>query len=390
MQKDDPTQITVTRRELLGMAALSGLAVLPGAAPLLAKPRSDLFAYVGTYSPAVRPGIFAYRMNAETGALTPAGSVSGIDNPSFLALDSRRARLYAVNEVGAASVSAFAIDRRTGALSPLGSQRLRGSGPAHLSLDAAGRHLLVANYGSGSVEMLGIRDDGRPGPLTDFVQHLGKGPNPSRQEGPHAHCIVPDPADRFALSCDLGLDRVLVYRLDRKNGKLIPNDPPSASVKPGAGPRHLAFGANGRRVYVVNELDSTITAFDYDPSKGTLHPCQTVSTLPDGFSGPNSGADIHVSPFGRSLYSSNRGHDSIAIFRIAPSTGELTPAGHTPTGGRTPRNFALDPQGHFLLAANQDSDNIVVFRIDAGAGKLTPTDHRIEVPRPACVKFLNH
>ncbi len=355
--------------------------------------------YVGTYTKgqgAGRPqseGIYVYRMDATTGALTHAHTTPGVVNPSFLTLAPSRRFLYAVNEVQDAEgksgggVSAFAVDAATGVLTYLNQQSTNGADPCHVSVDHAGAYLLVANYGSGSVAMFPTQADGRLGSASDFVQHQGSSVNPRRQQGPHAHSITPDPGNRYALAADLGLDKVLVYRLDATPGKLIPNSPPSASVAPGAGPRHLAFHPNGRLVYLINEIGSTVTVFGYDAGSGGLRELQTLSTLPADFTGTSHCADIHVAPNGRYVYGSNRGHDSLAIFAVDSTTGALTAVGHAPTGGRTPRNFAIDPTGAFVLAANQNSDTIVTFRINQETGALTPTGAVAQVPSPVCIQF---
>jgi 6-phosphogluconolactonase len=236
--------------------------------------------------------------------------------------------------------------------------------------------------------VLPIEPDGRLGKATAFVQHHGTGPNPQRQEGPHAHCINLDAANRFAVVADLGLDKVLVYRFDPVKGTLTPNDPPSVAVAPGAGPRHFAFHPNGRNAYVINEIASTVTAFRYDAQRGVLEPLQTISTLPKDFHGNNSTAEVQVHPSGKFLYGSNRGHNSIAIFAIDPMTGRLTPVGHQSSQIKTPRNFGIDPTGTYLLVANQDSDSIVVFRIDTQTGDLQPTGTKVEVPVPVCVEMM--
>ncbi|MBI2941734.1 MAG: lactonase family protein [Chloroflexi bacterium] len=359
------------------------------------------FVFVGTYTRsdprAARgaEGIYVYRLDPSTGALTHAHTMAGVVNPSFVALDPRHRCLYAVNEVQdidgrtSGAASAFHIDPATGALSFLNRQSSGGTGPCHLSVDQTGRYVLVANYSGGSVAMLPIEDGGRLGPASDFVQHVGSSVNPRRQEGPHAHSINLDPTNRFALVADLGLDRVLVYRLDLERGKLVPNDVPWAPVHPGAGPRHLDFHPNGRFVYVINELDSTMTTFAWDGERGTLREIQNLSTLPPGFAGTSYCADVHVAPSGRFVYGSNRGDDSIAIFAVDAETGQLTPVGHESTRGKTPRNFALDPAGTLLLAANQDTDTIVTFRIDPETGKPTPTGQVASVPMPVCLKFAH-
>jgi 6-phosphogluconolactonase len=352
--------------------------------------------YIGTYTkaePRETNGIYIYHLEHATGALHPAGAVSGLVNPSFLALDPHQRYLYAVEEVvehagqPGGLISALAIDRRTGALEPINQQRTHGADPCYVSVDHTGRWVFVANYTGGSVCVLPIEQDGALGEATTVIQHSGSSVNPGRQEGPHAHSIQPDPANRFVLAADLGLDQILVYNLDQAHGTLALNRAP-APLHPGAGPRHLAFHPNGAVLYCMNELDSTITVFAYDAAQGTLSELQTIGTLPEHFTTSNSGADIHVDPAGRYLYSSNRGHDSIAVFAIDGASGLLRSAGHAPTGGRTPRNFAIDPSGTFLLAANQASDTIVTFRIDRTTGGLKRTDHEITVPRPVCVRFV--
>lgn len=356
--------------------------------------KERMVVYIGTYTGEHSKGIYILEFNSETGGLRPVGVASDVPNPSFLAIHPNRRFLYAVNEIGEFSgmktgaVSAFAIHPKTGLLTLLNQQSSGGSGPCHISLDRQGRYAFVANYGGGSVAALPIEADGRLAPATGFVQHTGNSVNPSRQEGPHAHSITPDPAGRFLIAADLGLDRLLVYRFDPKRGELTPNDPPHASVAPGAGPRHFAFHPNGRYGYVINELANTVTAFQYDAKRGVLTEIQTISALPEGYTETSYTAEVVVHPSGKFLYGSNRGHDSIVIYAIQPETGRLSLIGHRSTGGRTPRNFALDPSGKFLLAANQNSDNIVVFRIDAQSGKLEQVGDPIEVPTPICIRFL--
>jgi 6-phosphogluconolactonase len=356
---------------------------------------NPLMVYVGTYTGEKSRGIYLFHLDPASGKLTPAGVTPDVVNPSFLAIHPNRRFLYAVNEVeefgGARSgaVSAFAIEPDTGKLTFLNQQPSRGGAPCHLSVDNAGKNVLVANYMGGSVTVLPIQTDGRLAPSSAFVQHQGSSVDPRRQRGPHAHSINLDAANRFALAADLGMDRVLIYRFDPSRGSLTPNDPPAAPVAPGSGPRHSAFHPNGRLYYVLNEMNSTVTAFRYDRNAGALTQVQTLSTLPEGSDTRNSTAEVQVHPSGKYLYSSNRGHDSIAMFRIDADTGRLTPLGHQPTGGRTPRNFGIDPTGTYLLAANQNSDSIVVFRIDPETGRLTPTGHTVEAPTPVCVKFMS-
>jgi len=349
--------------------------------------------YVGTYTRGKSEGIYQFRMDLASGALSAVGVTPHVVNPSFLALHPTRNFLYAVNSVSdfggqsTGAVTAFAIDGRTGELRRLNQQASGGAGPCHLVVDRGGTHVLLANYAGGSVAVLPIRPDGTLGPATAVVEHVGSSVNPTRQQGPHAHSIHVDAANRFAIAADLGLDKLLVYHYDSDHGTLSPNDPPAATVAPGAGPRHFAFHPGGRFAYVINEIDSTVTMFTYDAQRGVLAAKQTVSTLPAGFQGTSTTAEVQVSPDGRFLYGSNRGHDSIAVFSIDLENGHLRPIGQTSSGGRTPRNFGIDPTGRYLIAANQDTNNLVVFRIDPRSGTLSPTGHEVEVPMPVCVKM---
>ena len=353
-----------------------------------------LHVYIGTYTRGKSEGIYLYYMDKSTGVLEFASAAGGIENPAFLAIHPQQRYLYAVNEVGqfagkpGGAVSAFAIDPETGELTLLNQQSSQGPGPCHLSVDHTGQFVLIANYSGGSVAILPIDSDGKLGEATDFVQHEGSSVNPRRQEKPHAHSIMVDESNRYAFVPDLGMDKIMIYRLNLTEGKLEPNDEPWAKIKAGAGPRHFDFHPNGKYAYVINELDNTLIAFAYDAARGTLREMQTVSTLPEDFSGTSYCADVHVSPSGKFVYGSNRGHDSIAIFEIDEDTGRLTCVGYEPTQGKMPRNFAIDPTGAFLLAANQDSDNVVVFRIDRQTGSLKSTGSMIEVPKPVCVKMI--
>lgn len=349
--------------------------------------------YVGTYTDGGKSrGIYLLELDPATGALTAPSLVGEAVNPSYLAIQPGGQHLLAVNEVGnfggkrTGSVASFAIDPASGKLTPINQQPTGGAGPCFITIDRDGKAALVANYGGGSVAALAIGPDGRVGPPTSFIQHQGKGTNPNRQEGPHAHSINLDAENRFAIAADLGLDKLLIYRFDA--GALTPHDPPFATLAPGSGPRHLALHPDGRHAYVINELNSTVTAFDYDPEKGTLKDRQTITTLPADFRGANYPADIHVHPSGKFLYGSNRGHDSIAAFAIDPKSGALQAIGQTPTGGKNPRNFAIDPSGRILLAANQDTNNINTFLIDPETGRLKPSGHSIEVPKPVCLQLI--
>lgn len=358
------------------------------------------FVYVGTYtniSPEPRgraEGIYVFRLDRETGALEEVSMTPGVPNPSFLTAHPDGRTLYAANETTtldgqpSGAVSAFAIDRESGGLTFLNRQPSHGTDPCHVSLDRSGRNLLVANYTSGSIAVLPIEAGGRMAPASDVRQHRGSGPDPKRQEGPHAHAIMPDPSNRYALAADLGLDQVLVYRLDPERGTLTAHQPPAVALPPRSGPRHLAFHPSAPFVYVINELASTISTCVWDEEAGTLRVLDTISTLPAGFDGTSSCAEVRVAPSGRFVYGSNRGHDSIAIFAVDPRDGTLSPAGHVSTQGANPRNFTIDPSGTLMLAANQDSDMIVTFGIDADTGALTPTGQVTSVPSPVCILVL--
>jgi 6-phosphogluconolactonase len=350
--------------------------------------------YFGTYTGAKSKGIYVSRFDDKTGTLSTAELAAETKSPSFLALHPNRRVLYAVGEAASVgetrqgAVTAFTIEPRTGRLTVLTSQPSGGGGPCHLTLDAKRGLLFTANYGSGSVGALPLRADGTLDAPVSVAQHTGSSVNPRRQEGPHAHCANLDPTKKFLLVCDLGLDKVMVYRLGDGAAALTPNDPPFASVAPGAGPRHLAFQLGGKFVHVLNELNSTITTFAFNPQRGTLEEGQTVSTLPAGFSGSTTCAEIEVHPSGKFVYASNRGHDSIAVFAADKQTGLLSPVEHEPTQGKTPRHFALDPSGRWLLAANQGSDSVVVFAVNPQTGVLETTGQLVEVPSPVCAVFL--
>jgi 6-phosphogluconolactonase len=394
IQKSDSA---LARREFLRFAGLGALGLtlseLSLGHVLGAKRAGELLVYVGTYTTGKSEGIYLYRLNLASGELKHVATTRGVVNPSFLALAPSRRYLYAVNEVGdfagkkSGAISSFAVDQRTGELRLLNQQASLGADPCYVDVDAGGRFVLVANYTGGNVTVFPVKGDGSLGEATDMKQARGSSVNRERQEGPHAHCIVLDPPNRFAYSCDLGTDRIMIFRFDARNGKLLPGEPPWVQVDPGAGPRHLAFHPSGKYVFVLSEMHSTVTLFTRDPEKGSLKELQTLTTLPKDFTGTNSSADIHVSPNGRFLYCSGRGHDSIAIFAIDPRNGALATVGHESTRGMTPRNFAIDPAGQFLLVANQKSDNIVVFRLDQKTGRLSSTGQLAQVPSPVCLKF---
>jgi 6-phosphogluconolactonase len=354
---------------------------------------SDLF-YVGTYTEGSESkGIYLVHMDSRTGALSLIGSVDAGANPSFLTIDPNGHVLYAVNEVGkyngksSGGVSSFAIADGTGALKRINEQASEGAAPCYVSVDRSGRVVLVANYDGGSIALLPIEAGGSLATAAQVVQHKGSGPNTERQEAPHAHCIRPDPSNRFVLAADLGADRVFVYQFDVAGKSLRHVEGGDAVMHAGAGPRHIEFHPTLPLVFVANELDSSVATLRFDAARGTLSPQSTVSTLPARWTGTNYPADIHVAPSGRSVYVSNRGHNSIAVFSVAESTGELTLEQTVSTEGDWPRNFTLHPSGRWLLVANQRSDSIIVFEADQDSGRLTRTIHRIAIPRPVSLQF---
>jgi 6-phosphogluconolactonase len=378
-------------RKLLFVACawLAATARMPAAA-------GEILVYFGTYTGGASKGIYVSRLNQTTGALTAPLLAAETPSPSFLAVRAQGDFLYAVNEVNTfqgrpvGSVSAFAITKDTGLLTALNQRSSGGPGPAHLSLDEEGKTALVANYGGGSIAVLPIAADGRLEGPTQFIQHSGSSVNPDRQKEPHAHHILTDPSNRFVYAADLGIDKVMIYRFDAATRSLTAAAPPSAALKPGAGPRHMTIAASGRFAYVINELTCTVTAFSRDTSTGALTEMQTVSTLPAGEAVQRgySTAEIVLSPTGAFLYGSNRGHDSITVFSVDKASGRLTFVGNTPTGGKTPRGFGIEPGGGYLVAANQNSDSVVVFKIDRATGRLTATGATIAVGAPVDVKFV--
>ncbi len=362
--------------------------------------------FIGTYTGKTAAGneskgIYACELEMATGKLNALILAAETTNPSFLALHPDGEHLYAVGEIAEAGgkkvggISAFALEEtKVGGITPRPSYKLRqlnqvssgGSGPCHLVVDKAGKLVLAANYGGGSCCAVAIKEDGSLGEQTGFVQHEGKSVDPGRQKEPHAHSINVSPDNRFAFCADLGLDKVLIYRID--SGKLIPNDPPAGTTAPGSGPRHFAFHPKGKFAYVINELGNTVTAFAYDKEKGSLAEIQSISTLPSDFKGESYTAEVVVHPSGKFLYGSNRRHDSIAVFSVNQTTGKLTAAGHQGYGIKEPRNFNIDPTGKYCLVCNQNGDSILVFAIDPSTGALKPTVGKIVVGKPVCIKFM--
>jgi 6-phosphogluconolactonase len=357
---------------------------------------SNFWAYIGTYTGGGHSkGIYISLFDALKGEFSAPELAFETRNPSFLAVHPTRPLLYAVAESdsvikGQGAVSSFRMDTATGKLELVNKQPSGGTGPCHLSVDRTGKCLLIANYNNGSVEILGIKPNGELAPPNEnsIIQHRGSSVNKQRQAGPHAHFIVPDPANKFALACDLGLDKVLIYRLDLSGPQLVPNHPPSGSVDPGSGPRHLVFSQGGKFVYAVNEMGSSVSVFKYGSKEGKLEQFQTISTLPEKFEGHNTCAEIQIHPSGKWVYASNRGHDSIAIFSADRTGGKLRAVGNCLTEGKTPRHFALAPGGKWLIAENQDSNSLVTFAVDPESGAVRLHGKPLEIGAPVCLVFV--
>ena len=358
--------------------------------------------YVGTYTGPESKGIYAYGYDAVSGKLTPLGVAAETSNPSFLAIDSTRKFLYAVNEgheykgENSGAVTAFSIDdRKTGKLTELDEVSSHGADPCYISFDRTGKYALVANYTGGTVAVFPLASDGRIGEASSVVKDAGPlGPIKDRQEAPHAHFIEASAGNRFAYVSDLGLDRVLIYKFDVAKGTLSSGADSldkatflSATLAPGTGPRHVAFSSDGKFMYVLGELDSTVTVFAND-AKETYRSIQKISAVPAGFSGHNSPAEIETHPSGKFLYTSNRGDDSIAVFTINRATGKLTFLQRISSGGNAPRHFAIDPTGTRLFAANQASGNIVEYDINATTGRLKPVGEVGKVASAVCLVFM--
>jgi len=354
---------------------------------------AELTFYVGTYTNEKSEGIYLCSMDTISGAIHLKGVKKKVINPSFLAIDHNNRFLYSVNEIsddeGRAGgfVSAFRINEKTDTLEFLNKQFSGGSAPCHLIVDKNDSFVLVSNYASGNVAVLPVLKNGSLGLPIEIVQHEGSSINPNRQLVPHAHSTILDAPNHYAFVADLGIDKVMIYKFNCRSGKLNQVNKPFIQVAPGAGPRHIVFHPDGMKAYLINELNSTLTVFDYNAKTGYLYEKQTISTLPSGFSGENTSADLHISYSGQYVYASNRGHDSIVVFAVDRSNGELSVVQHQSSLGKTPRNFAIDPNGRFMVVANRNSDTIVVFAIDTKSGKLSATGHDLKIPAPACLKF---
>ena len=361
-------------------------------APLL----SAQILYVGTYTQpqSSAKGIYAYRFDAKTGKLADLGLMAETPNPTFLAVHPNGKYLYAINEINtfqgkqAGSVVAYSIDRATGKLTLLNQVSSGGPGPCHLIVDATGKTLLVANYAGGSFASFPIMPDGKLGEAASFVQDRGSSVNKSRQSEPHAHSVNLPKSNKFMLGADLGTDKVMIFKLDAANGKIAAGDPPSASVKPGSGPRHMAIAPDQKHVYVVNEMGSAVTTFEYDANTAAMKEIDMVSTLPADFKGQSTCAEIAVDARGRFVYASNRGHDSIAVFAVDAKTGKLTLIQNQSSGGAIPRSFTLDPSGNWLIAGNQNTNNLAILKVDRKTGKLTATGDKLDLGAPVTFVFV--
>lgn len=347
-------------------------------------------AFIGSYADSANPGVYACQYGEESGTLEILDEVSGLQNPTFLSVDKEHWKLYALAEGTDASgqrcgaASAYDIDPENGKLSLLNKEITLPATTCHIQLDHTNAVLMVSSYHGGMVGVSPVLTDGRIGANTDIQQHQGASVLPV-QDRPRAHSVFLDRTNTYVGACDLGLDKIKLYKLDLPAQKLHPHG--EVAVAPGSGPRHFAFHPSYKYGYVINELGSTVTAFSYDEINGVLTEIQTIATLPDDYKGENACADIHVSPDGKYLYGSNRGHDSIVVYAIDKVTGQLSLVEHAPTLGKHPRNFAISPDGAHVLVANKDSDNIVSFARDAGTGKLVPTGHVLTLSQPVCIKF---
>ena len=361
-------------------------------APLL----SAQLVYVGTYTApqSSSKGIYAYKFDAKTGKMAPLGLMAEGPDPTFLAVHPNGKYLYAINEINeykgkkSGAVTAYSIDKATGKLTELNEVPSGATGPCHITVDATGKAVLVANYAGGAFSSFPVLADGKLGEAASVMKLTGSGPDKSRQGEPHAHSVVLTKNNKFLLGGDLGTDRVMVYKLDPATAKIEPNTPPFAMVKPGSGPRHLALSPDQKHVYVLSEMASTVTTFEFDPNTGAMKETDVVSTLPADFKGKSTTAEIEIDAKGRHVYASNRGHDSIAVFDVDPKTGKLTLVQNMSTGGSIPRAFVIDPSGNYIVAGNQKTDNITVLKIDRNSGKLTPVDEKIALGAPVTFAFV--
>jgi 6-phosphogluconolactonase len=397
MRRTNPeafSSLATIQKNLTGCIAsmtLIASLLLPCARSASGSGGKSYFVYVGTFTTTTSKGIYGFRFSPSTGDVVPLGLLAETTNPSWLVAIPKHRFLYTTNEHPGKTepgntITAYAIDPRTGKLGFLNSVSSKGVGPCHLALDKTGTILIAANFGSGSIATFRIHPDGRLGDASGFMQDHGSSIDPERQGGPHAHGTVTSRDNRFVMVADLGADRIFSYRLDHSTGALEPNDTPAAILPPGRAPRHMAFHPSGRYMYMVS--DKGLSTFAYDSAHGTLKELQTLA-LPEGSSGQSTYSEVQVDSAGKFVYDANRKDASIGVFAVDANTGTLTTVQRVPTGGKTPRSFSLDPAGDYLFSANEGSDNVSVFRVDKTTGKVTSTGQVLKgVPDPTCVVFV--
>ncbi|MSQ97647.1 MAG: lactonase family protein [Gemmataceae bacterium] len=348
--------------------------------------------FISAFAAGDKGAIHSYQLDLDTGKLKLVHRTTGAENPFYLAVSPNQKYLYSIHAKNFGGkeheqVAAYEVAGGTGQLKLLNRQSALGSAACYLDVDSTGKSVLVANYSTGSVAAFPVKEDGSLGVASSHIQHAGSSVDPERQKGPHAHCIVVSPDNRFVFAADLGLDQVLAYRLDATKAKLTPNRQPFVRTPPGGGPRHLTFHPKGKQVYVINELSNSVTVFDYDTDSGILIEKQTIATLPKDFSGKSYCADLKITPNGRFLYGTNRGHDSIAAYRIGDDGG-LKLIGIESSLGKGPQNLAITPDGKLLLCANLPGNNVAVFRVDSKTGTLASIGQPVSIPSPSCIRIL--
>jgi 6-phosphogluconolactonase len=362
-------------------------------APVSRAAQNEFWVYIGTSTrqPSKSKGIYLYRLDAASGRITDEGLAAEIGDPGWQKISSDGKFLYTVATAQnhrRSIVAAFGANAKTGALTALNQEPTDGEDSTHLDVDPSRLCVTVANYSSGDISVMPINPDGTVAAPTAVIKHTGSSVDPERQTHPYVHSCNIDPSGKFMLACDLGVDKVFIYRLDPASRSLSAADPATVAVEPGSGPRHLSFHPNGKFAYLVNEMGGTMIAYSWDSSRGRLQALQSVSILPPDYRGPNRSAEVRILPNGRFLYASNRGPDDLAIFAVDSARGTLKLLGFQPIGGSEPRDFKIDPTGNFLFSANQNSDSVTVFRVDPQMGQLSPTEPTLQVPRPTCVTFL--
>lgn len=380
------------RRPLLALLACAlALGVAAPSAMTASAPSSHLI-FLGTYTKNGSKGVYTVRLDAATGTLSAPALVAETPDPAWITLSPDKKFLYAIHPSQALAagyaVDASASTPRLTALPVAPALAAAGNPPSHLAVDATGRTLLAAHYREGYVASIALRPDGTLG-TPNKIPHSGKSVDPKRQEAPHVHSVTLSPDNRHVIVCDLGLDKIFSYALDASAAKLTPAAAPFVATAPGSGPRHFKFGADGKHAYTITEMGGTIEAFDYNAATGALTPRQAISSIPADFTGLKWGAEVRVHPGGKFLYASNRTHDSLAVFAIAADTGKLTLTEIVPSGGKTPRNFALSPDGQWLVCAHQDSTDLTVFRVDQTTGRLTLATRNTAGPAAVCVLFYD-